>query len=111
MVTISHVVECQAEMSERERWQAIEKSRLILNSMEIKYLDYVMQDCEGDLHLLYRQTLNENNAVTKQLWEEGNERETPPKGSWSRVADQYLLEIHPKMPTWSLFQPHEILRY
>ena len=79
--------------------------------MEIKYLDYVMQDCEGDLHLLYRQTLNENNAVTKQLWEEGNERETPPKGSWSRVADQYLLEIHPKMPTWSLFQPHEILRY
>ena len=70
-----------------------------------------MQDCQGDLHVLCRQMLNENNAVTKQLWEEGNERETPPKGPWSRVADQYLLENHPKKPTWSLFRTHEMLHY
>ncbi len=50
-----------------------------------------------------------NNAVTEQLWEEENVRGTPSKGSWSRVAIRYLLEKHPGMPTWDLFQPHVIL--
>ena len=88
--------ECQVEIPEREELQSIKEPRLTLNFTEIQHLDYIMQDCQGDLHMLCRRTLNENNAVTKQLWEEENKREAPPKGSWSQVADDIYWKITQK---------------
>ncbi len=57
--------ECQVETSERQKLQSMKESRLTLKCLEIQHLDYVMKDCQGELHMLCRQTLNENNAVTK----------------------------------------------
>ena len=70
-----------------------------------------MHDCQRDLHMSCRQTLSVYNAVTKQLWEEENERGTPSEGSWSPVADGYSLENYAEMSTWGLFQPQETFHY
>ena len=60
--------ERQVERSEREREIAVHEG---VNSTEIQHLDNIMQDCQGDLHVLCWRTMQlQNNFGKKKMWEE-----------------------------------------
>ena len=90
---LSHC-ECQVETSERQKLQSMKESSLTLKCMEIQHLDYVLRDCQEDLHVLCRRMLSVNYAVTKQLWREEKEKGIPSEDSWKRVVDRHIPGYH-----------------